>query len=307
MQMPLLPRNHTLDLCSRKSRQWRDQHTFNGNKSNYNADISQAKSKRRPNNNTHLHKTPVHCDDVSSAASTVSTAPSSDASRVAPIKKTRRRTRRRKQKKQKDSAPRVVQISELTDEEKAQYIALDAEMVGVGPLGTISRLARVSLVNYDGETIYDTMVKVDEPVTDYRTFVSGITAKDLESESALPFIEVHQQVSSLINNKIIVGHGLKNDLRVLCIQHPWHAIRDTAKYEPFTKPCPISPTGYKAKKLATLAKDKLGMIIQEEGQPHSSVQDAIAALELYKKHRVKWECAMQYKMNKTAAIIAFYE
>jgi len=200
----------------------------------------------------------------------------------------------------------VVRIGELTDEKKAQYIALDAEMVGIGPHGMISRLARICLVNYDGKTIYDTLVKVDESVTDYRTFVSGITAEDLESEAALPFIEVHEQVSSLIRNKIILGHGLKNDLRVLELHHPWYDVRDTAKYEPFMKPCTISPTGYKAKKLATLAKDKLGMIMQEDGQPHNPVEDAIAALELYKKHRVKWECAMQYKMNKTASIVALH-
>ncbi|GFY39862.1 RNA exonuclease 4 [Trichonephila inaurata madagascariensis] len=44
-------------------------------------------------------------------------------------------------------------------------------MVGVGPRGCDSILARVSIVNAYGECIYDTFVKPKEKVTDYRTFV----------------------------------------------------------------------------------------------------------------------------------------
>jgi hypothetical protein len=59
---------------------------------------------------------------------------------------------------------------------------------------------------------------------------------------------------------------------------------------------------YLPKKLKTLAKDKLGLDIQIDGVPHCPMEDATAALELYKKHRVKWECAMQYKIERTREI-----
>jgi hypothetical protein len=59
---------------------------------------------------------------------------------------------------------------------------------------------------------------------------------------------------------------------------------------------------YLPKKLKTLAKDKLGLNIQIDGVPHCPMEDATAALELYKKHRVKWECAMQYKIERTREI-----
>jgi len=182
-------------------------------------------------------------------------------------------------------------------------------MVGIGPGGHQSCLARVSLVNWEGETIYDSCVKVVEKVTDYRTFVSGITEEDLLSDEAVSFDEAQSAVASLLEGKILVGHGLKNDFWVLALSHPWYAIRDTAKYEPFMKvvdPCdPCNPTGatHIPKKLKVLAKDKLGMIIQEEGKPHSPVDDAVAALELYKKHRGKWEKAIEWKVEKTRAII----
>ena len=56
-----------------------------------------------------------------------------------------------------------------------KYIAIDCEMVGVGPGGIRSALARVSIVNFHGHVILDTFVKPIEAVTDYRTSVSGIT------------------------------------------------------------------------------------------------------------------------------------
>ena len=61
---------------------------------------------------------------------------------------------------------------------------------------------------------------------------------------------------------------------------------------------------YIPKKLKTLAKDKLGLDIQIDGVPHCPMEDATAALELYKKHRVKWECAMRYKIERTREITA---
>lgn len=59
-------------------------------------------------------------------------------------------------------------------------VAIDCEMVGVGPDGEDSILARVSLVNHFGKCIYDKYVKPTEKVTDYRTAVSGIRPEDIK-------------------------------------------------------------------------------------------------------------------------------
>ena len=218
-----------------------------------------------------------------------------------------RRRKHKKSNKHTTCSPKEIQIpTELTPHQKSQYIALDAEMVGVGPNGQHSRLARITLANYDGECIFDTLVQVVETVTDYRTFVSGITPQDLEEGgSAIPFEECRSQVLELIQDKIVIGHGLKNDFRVLGIVHPWYGTRDTAKYEPFMKVDPTGEKDYIPKKLKVLAKDKLGLVIQEEGVPHCPLEDAVAALELYKKHRVKWEKAMSYKMERTKEIMKY--
>ena len=290
-----------------------------------------TRRRRRPvvNNKkqqSHHHHHQEQCDDDSSSASTASTVSASLSSsddeenimtnlnkikknnnnnKRTPTQQRKKKSKQQGKRKNKKSSPKEIQIpTELTPEEKSQYIALDAEMVGVGPYGQHSRLARVTLANYDGECIYDTLVQVLETVTDYRTFVSGITPQDLEEGgSAIPFEECRSQVLSLIQDKIVVGHGLKNDFRVLGHTHPWALTRDTAKYEPFMK---VDPTGEKdfiPKKLKVLAKDKLGLVIQEDGVPHCPLEDAVAALELYKKHRSKWEKAMSYKMERTREIM----
>ena len=59
-------------------------------------------------------------------------------------------------------------------------------MVGVAGIG--EALARVSIVNYHGHVLYDKYVRPEGKVTDFRTWVSGITPFHLkESNGAIPF------------------------------------------------------------------------------------------------------------------------
>lgn len=111
----------------------------------------------------------------------------------------------------------------LPDTKIGKYIALDCEMVGVGPPSTDERtgkiitessLARVSLVNYDGETVMDEFVKQKERVTDYRTHVSGVRPKDLVGPSALSLEDVQKRVAGILKGRILVGHAVFNDLKV---------------------------------------------------------------------------------------------
>jgi len=209
-------------------------------------------------------------------------------------------------KKSPSKQPQVVEVEEITEEEKSRYVAIDCEMVAVeSDYGSSLALARVSIVNWYGEVLLDTHVQVDEHVVDYLTFVSGITQEDLESEEALTFYDCRVKVQNMIRNKVVVGHALRNDFNVLQLSHPWHLTRDTARYEPFMKACKIEKGKLLPKKLKVLAKDKLGMIIQEDGKEHDSIEDATAAMDLYKKARRKWEKAVSWKKEKTDSINAF--
>lgn len=60
-------------------------------------------------------------------------------------------------------------------------LAIDCEMVGTD--GNCSSIARVSLVNYNGYPVYDKFVRPDARITDYRTWVSGISPGQLRLEN----------------------------------------------------------------------------------------------------------------------------
>lgn len=149
-----------------------------------------------------------------------------------------------------------------------KYLGIDCEMVGVGPGGLTSALARCSIVNFHGKVIYDEYCIPMEPIKDYRTSVSGITPSILKSRGK-SYKELQQEVADIIKDKILVGHALKNDLQVLMLQHPAKLIRDTARYKPLKNQETSNPQSLK-----NLAKIHLNKSIQ--GDAHSSVEDASA-------------------------------
>lgn len=174
-------------------------------------------------------------------------------------------------------------------------IALDCEMVGVGEDGRRSILARVSVVNEDGNVVLDTFVAPTEHVTDYRTRVSGVRPVDLRG--APPFKEIQRKMADILRGRVLVGHALKNDLRCLLLDHPRRLTRDTALYRPLTRPLRANERaqdtgiarGRGSRSLKELCAQHLGFEIQS-GE-HSSVDDARAALLLYQKHKHAWERA----------------
>jgi RNA exonuclease 4 len=146
--------------------------------------------------------------------------------------------------------------------DKEKYVGLDCEMVGIGPEGKISVLARCCIVNFDGEVIYDQFVRPSGFVTDFRTKWSGVRKKNLREGHAISFKECQEQVAGLIKGKILVGHALKNDLDVLMLNHHRNSIRDTARYAPYMRTAGKKGGKLKPRALKDLAKQFLGVIIQ---------------------------------------------
>ena len=93
--------------------------------------------------------------------------------------------------------------------EVTEYLGLDCEMVGSGSL---SLLAEVCIVNFEGEVVYHRYVKPSMEVDDYRTHVSGVRAKDLKDGA--PVNQVVKDVGGLLKDRIVVGHALENDFKV---------------------------------------------------------------------------------------------
>ncbi|KAK6434192.1 3'-5' exonuclease [Oleoguttula sp. CCFEE 5521] len=175
-----------------------------------------------------------------------------------------------------------------------KYLSLDCEMVGTGPPPHADHLlARVSLVNYHGQQIYDSYVQTPAgtKVTDYRTSVSGIRPHHLLPDTARPFAEVQRTVSDLLETRVLVGHALKKDLEVLELKHRPRDVRDTSRYSGYR----IESKG-KPPALRKLAASELGWKIQE-GE-HSSIEDARAAMGLFRKRKGEIEGEVVRKYGK---------
>ncbi|XP_076844528.1 interferon-stimulated 20 kDa exonuclease-like 2 isoform X2 [Brachyhypopomus gauderio] len=166
-----------------------------------------------------------------------------------------------------------------------KYIAIDCEMVGTGPKGQCSELARCSVVSYDGDVIYDKFIKPVNPVTDLRTRWSGVRWKDLRK--ATPFREAQKEILKILSGKVIVGHAIHHDLKVLHYSHPAFLIRDTSRIPILNRKAGL-PENQTAS-LKKLTKILFNKDIQMEKKGHSSVEDAKATMELYKIVQVEWE------------------
>lgn len=159
-------------------------------------------------------------------------------------------------------------------------------MVGVGANSRQNNLARVSVVNSKGQSLYSRFVVPVDPVTDYRTRITGLSAANLTAESgAVPYDEARGVVAALLHRRVVVGHALRNDFQVLQLDHPVSSIRDTAKYRPLR----LSDNGG-TPSLKHLAEQVLGKEIQSG--VHDPAEDARAAMELYIKCKDEWERSM---------------
>ena len=177
-------------------------------------------------------------------------------------------------------------LKEIPDDVKAQYVAMDCEMVGIGTDGKKSALARVSLVDWDLNVVLDTFVQVPTRVTDFRTHVSGVTSKHIKANVAMDVTKCREVVANLLKGKILVGHALSNDLNALLLKHPKGKIRDTAKYRPFQR---FGNNKWRPRKLRDLVKENLKGKEGFQEASHDSVQDARATMELFHLVYAQWE------------------
>ncbi|KAI6783498.1 ubiquitin carboxyl-terminal hydrolase family protein [Emericellopsis cladophorae] len=176
-------------------------------------------------------------------------------------------------------------------------IALDTEFVAVrqpeiemnsdGERETIRpivyALARVSVVRGqgqdEGKPFIDDYIAIREPIVDYLTSYSGITQQDLDPRVAnhciLSLKKAYKKLWILLNLGCkFLGHGLKQDFRVINIHVPKVQVIDTIDLF-FLK------ARLRRLSLAFLAWYLLKEDIQLE--THDSIEDSRTALKLYRK------------------------
>lgn len=166
-----------------------------------------------------------------------------------------------------------------------KMVAIDCEMVGTGPRGHVSSLARCSIVNYDGDVLYDEYILPPCPIVDYRTRWSGIRKQHMVN--ATPFKTAQRQILKILAGRIVVGHAIHNDFKALQYFHPRSLTRDTSHIPLLNRKadCPENATV----SLKQLTKKLLSRDIQVGKKGHSSVEDAQATMDLYKLVEVEWE------------------
>ncbi|XP_043189890.1 RNA exonuclease 4-like isoform X2 [Amphibalanus amphitrite] len=206
--------------------------------------------------------------------------------------KQRQREQKQRDKEQQREQGERDEASQLASAKTplpSRYLAMDCEMVGVGQSGQENMLARVSIVNSLCQPVYDKFVKPKEKVTDYRTFVSGVRPKDLVKGEE--FEVVQREVAALLKGRVLVGHAVYNDLKVLMLSHPKKHTRDTASYKPFRKMFNGGIPSLKNLSMKVLAVDI------QKGE-HDSVQDARATMQIYQTHRREWEAAVAERQRR---------
>ncbi|KAF2278165.1 uncharacterized protein EI97DRAFT_372791 [Westerdykella ornata] len=155
-----------------------------------------------------------------------------------------------------------------------QIIAIDCEMCLAAQREMV--LTRISLVDWDGKTILDELVKPDLPIEDYVTQFSGITEEMLKNVTT-SLSDIQQKLLTILTPRtILVGHSLESDLNALKFTHPF--LVDTS----IAYPHPNYPTNKHSLKWLC-QKFLKGREIQQGSKGHDSIEDALACLDLVKE------------------------
>ncbi|URD85279.1 hypothetical protein MUK42_28002 [Musa troglodytarum] len=176
-----------------------------------------------------------------------------------------------------------------TRNQGSQVVALACKVVGGGSDGSLDLCARVCLIGEDENVIFQTYIKPQIPVTNYRYETTGIRPEYLRD--AIPLKQAQRRIQDFFSNgepiwkirsrggkaRILVGHGLDRDLDCLGVEYPAVLIRDTAVYPPLMKTSKLSNS------LKYLTQAYLGYDIQTGTQ--DPYEDCVAAMRLYIRMR----------------------
>lgn len=155
---------------------------------------------------------------------------------------------------------------------RSPMFGLDCEMCRT--VRAENELARVSIVDENYESVYETLVRPTNKIVDYLTPWSGITKEMMENVTKT-LEEVQEDVCNLLpSDAILVGQSLNCDLNAMKLMHPY--VIDTSVI--FN----LHGERNRKSKLQTLAKTFLDEDIQKDQKGHSSIEDSQACLKLTK-------------------------
>ncbi|KAI0322287.1 hypothetical protein OF83DRAFT_1049658 [Amylostereum chailletii] len=149
--------------------------------------------------------------------------------------------------------------------------------------------SRVSLTDYRGNIVLDTLIRPTRQITDYRHSQTNLNPENLANGAFMHIkyayrTEIRHQVVTLIHDKIIVGYALWDFLSVMGIPHPAIDTRDVAIFLPFRR----SLRATQMPPLPVLVNRLMGrnMALQQRDNP---LENARAALDLFRSSEQFWE------------------
>ncbi|EDV96487.1 GH15165 [Drosophila grimshawi] len=156
--------------------------------------------------------------------------------------------------------------------DRSPMYGVDCEMCRT--ISGANELTRISIVDEKYQTVYETLVRPANKITDYLTQYSGITPEIMKTVTK-SLADVQREVSALLpTDAILVGQSLNSDLNAMRMMHPY--VIDTSVC--FN----ISGVRKRKSKLKHLAKTFLQESIQENEDGHDSIEDSLATLKLVK-------------------------
>jgi DNA polymerase III epsilon subunit-like protein len=161
-----------------------------------------------------------------------------------------------------------------------RLVAMDCEMVGTK---RGSALAQCTILSYDGEILFHEYVRPTNLIVDYRTRWSGILPHHMKC--AVPHPQAVKRIKRILDGKICIGHDLSQDFSVIGLSNLRSCTRDTAHFKPLRTLAGLDCNQHPS--LRNLALRLLDRKIQ--AGCHDSLEDARAALDLYRKHERLWE------------------
>jgi len=168
---------------------------------------------------------------------------------------------------------------ESDDKTATKYLSIDCKVLEVE--GNKSSIGKICIANQFGNIIYEKVVIPMETIVDYRTKFTGLT-KDIINKQGVKFLEVQKEVEKILRDKIIIGHDLNEDLRVLKLSFKRKQLRDALHFSKFFNP-------------QTKEQDSLKNISKRELQfspdkwDVDGVRDATLCMILYLKCKKEWE------------------
>ena len=139
-----------------------------------------------------------------------------------------------------------------------------------------SELGRITVLTSSGAVFFDRLVQPRVAIVDYNSRYSGLTAEVLEGVTVTLQEVQARLLGFLAAEDIVVGHGLRDDMMAMHLEH--RRLVDTSYVFPHPEGRP------KKLSLRNLSKTHLDRTIQNLESGHDSREDALAALDLMKSH-----------------------